>query len=643
MALLRSFYSNFTAGELSPLLSSRVDSDAYKNGLKTLRNYRILSQGGVRRRPGMQRLQTLSNVAFQTEPYIYDENESYILLFSNAKLEVVDVSSPSTIVDTITSCPWTTAMIGSLSVAQSGDTMIIVHPDMAMQKLTRTAVDTFSLSDYDFDHSGAAHYEPFYRFVAEDVTITPQNSNTSSQTFTASASIFSSDWVGEHIQFTDSAGLVVHIEVTGYTSGTEIVGTFSAAIANTNARDTWSEQVFSSRKGYARSVIFHDQRLIFGGSRDLPNHIFFSKVGQFFNFDVGTGLDDESIQVQIAENQVSEIKSMASLRHLIIFTSEQELYVPTVDDRPLTPSTISIKKQTSYGSGNVASVEFDGAIVFLTKSKGAIREFIFSDISQAYAADALTLLAPHLIGSPSNMVSQREASDQAESYLYAVNDDGKMPVFVSIRKEKLQGWAEYSTDGDYKNVVNVNRNVYVVTERTINGSTLTSLELLSNQFHLDCAIKQTNASPTNSWSVSYLPNTEVHVKSGNYSLGSYTTDGSGNITLSDAVTEVEIGINYTPTLTTLPPEFQLANGVSIGQKRRVVRVVLDLNETLDVKTKGTNLLIRRVTDDFSVEPSAVTERKEVYLLGWGKEGTVTLTQDQPLPLTLNGLMLEVEI
>lgn len=643
MALLRSFYSNFTAGELSPLLSSRVDSDAYKNGLKTLRNYRILSQGGVRRRPGMQRLQTLSNVAFQTEPYIYDENESYILLFSNAKLEVVDVSSPSTIVDTITSCPWTTAMIGSLSVAQSGDTMIIVHPDMAMQKLTRTAVDTFSLSDYDFDHSGAAHYEPFYRFVAEDVTITPQNSNTSSQTFTASASIFSSDWVGEHIEFTDSAGLVVHIEVTGYTSGTEIVGTFSAAIANTNARDTWSEQVFSSRKGYARSVIFHDQRLIFGGSRDLPNHIFFSKVGQFFNFDVGTGLDDESIQVQIAENQVSEIKSMASLRHLIIFTSEQELYVPTVDDRPLTPSTISIKKQTSYGSGNVASVEFDGAIVFLTKSKGAIREFIFSDISQAYAADALTLLAPHLIGSPSNMVSQREASDQAESYLYAVNDDGKMPVFVSIRKEKLQGWAEYSTDGDYKNVVNVNRNVYVVTERTINGSTLTSLELLSNQFHLDCAIKQTNASPTNSWSVSYLPNTEVHVKSGNYSLGSYTTDGSGNITLSDAVTEVEIGINYTPTLTTLPPEFQLANGVSIGQKRRVVRVVLDLNETLDVKTKGTNLLIRRVTDDFSVEPSAVTERKEVYLLGWGKEGTVTLTQDQPLPLTLNGLMLEVEI
>jgi len=113
--------------------------------------------------------------------------------------------------------------------------------------------------------------------------------------------------------------------------------------------------------------------------------------------------------------------------------------------------------------------------------------------------------------------------------------------------------------------------------------------------------------------------------------------------VSDAVSSVEIGLNYTPTLTTLPPEFQLQDGISVGQKRRVVRVVMDLNESLNVKTKGTNLLIRRVTDDFSLEPTAVTERREIYLLGWGKDGTVTITQDEPLPLTLNGVMLEVEV
>ena len=102
-------------------------------------------------------------------------------------------------------------------------------------------------------------------------------------------------------------------------------------------------------------------------------------------------------------------------------------------------------------------------------------------------------------------------------------------------------------------------------------------------------------------------------------------------------------MNFTPQITTLPPEFQLEDGVSVGQKRRIVRAVLDLYETLNVKAKGTTILIRSVIDDFSQEPSKVTTRKEVYLLGWSKDGTVTITSDDPLPMSINGILLEVEI
>ena len=240
------------------------------------------------------------------------------------------------------------------------------------------------------------------------------------------------------------------------------------------------------------------------------------------------------------------------------------------------------------------------------------------------------------------MVAQRESSDQVEGYLYAVNSDGHMPVFMSIRKEKLQGWTRYETNGNFKNVTNCNRKVYCIVERTINSSTVTSLELLDNTYHLDMASQQTGSSTT-TWSVSHLPNTQVHVKSGNYSLGQYTTNGSGQITLSEPVTSVEIGLNYTPTIETLPPEFQLQDGISVGQKRRIVRAVLDLHETLSVKAKGTNVLIRSVTDDFSLQPSALTTRKEIYFLGWSDDGKVTISSDEPLPLGLNGILLEVEV
>ena len=177
MALLRSFYTNFTAGELSPLLSSRIDSNAYKNGTKKLRNFRVLSQGGIRRRGGLRYLQELDDLPYQTEPYVYDEDEAYIAIFSNQKVQFVDTSSPTTIASTITSCPWTTAMIGGLRVAQSGDTMIVVHPDMPMQKITRTAVDTFTRAAFAFDSSDDFIHQPYYKFADPAITLTPSNNS----------------------------------------------------------------------------------------------------------------------------------------------------------------------------------------------------------------------------------------------------------------------------------------------------------------------------------------------------------------------------------------------------------------------------------------------------------------------------------
>lgn len=641
MALLRQFTTNFSSGELSPLLSSRVDAEAYRNGAYRLRNVRLKAQGGCTRRPGLRYLQTLVNVPYQTEAYVYDEDEAYILLFHHTKLVIVDISSPTAVLQTITSLPWQTAQIGSLVVSQSGDTMFVTHPSLPTQRITRTSSTNFSVSAYVFDSSAGLSFEPYYKFATSSITLTPSGTS-GSVTLTSSADAFTSAYNGLYIRLVDSASLVRHARITGFTNATTVTVTLSGAIANTNAITDWQEPVFSAIRGYARTVTFHDQRLIFGGSRDLPNFLFMSKIGEFTNFDVGTGADDNSIQIQIAEAQVSEIKAMQSFRFLTIFTSEQELYIPTSENKPLTPSTITVKKQTSFGSGTVQPKEFDGAVVFLTKSKGAIREFIFSDISQAYNSDSITLLSEHIIGTPLAIEAQRESSDQMEGYLYLLNSDGHMPVFMSIRKEKVQGWVRYDTNGTFKNLVNVNRQIYTVVERTINNATVVSLELYQNTYYTDMASQQTG-SATKTWTVAHLPSTAVQVRSGNYSLGTFTTNSSGVVTLDQAVTSVEIGLAYTPEITTLPPEMQLPDGISVGQKRRIVRAVLDLVSTLNVKAGGTRILLRSVTDDFSQEPSAITQRKEVYLLGWSKEGRVTVTQEEPLPMTLNGILLEVEV
>ena len=70
-------------------------------------------------------------------------------------------------------------------------------------------------------------------------------------------------------------------------------------------------------------------------------------------------------------------------------------------------------------------------------------------------SDSITLLSEHIIGTPTAIEAQRESSDQMEGYLYLLNSDGHMPVFMSIRKEKVQGWVRYDTTGNFKNIVNV--------------------------------------------------------------------------------------------------------------------------------------------------------------------------------------------
>ena len=88
------------------------------------------------------------------------------------------------------------------------------------------------------------------------------------------------------------------------------------------------------------------------------------------------------------------------------------------------------------------------------------------------------------------MVSQREVQDQVEAYLYLVNSDGKMSVFMSIRKEQLQGWCEGQHRATSRTWL-TNRQAYSIVERTINSATVTTLELLDNEYHTDAASKQT--------------------------------------------------------------------------------------------------------------------------------------------------------
>ena len=745
MPLLRQFWTNFTGGELDPLLSSRVDTHAYANGAKTLRNLRIMAQGGVKRRPGTKYLATLTGTSFQMEPFVFSDDQTYFFIFTASNLAVYNGATGAS-TTTVGSCPWTSAMIGDLVVAQTANTMIVSHPDLQTQKILRTGASTFTVGNFGFTTKDDLVHQPYHKFEADSLTMNADNTATGSRTITASSSFFTSDHVGMQFRIQGK-----QVSITAVASGTSATGNVREALPNTTPDSDWEEPAMSATRGWARTCCFHSGRLVFGGSRDLPNWVFTSKTAEYFNFDEGEAEDTDSIQVQILEQQVSEITAVISFRHLLVFTDNSEIFSPTTATSPLTPGNVSFRRQTKYGTTRIQPKEFDEAIIFLSKGKKSVREFEYDDIKQAYLSPSISLLSGHLITTPIDLEIQTENDEGQESYAYIVNSDGTLAVYMAMRNEKISSWGKWTTNGKFKNLVSLNGLVYAIVERelplqatctitvsdyanistgseislikndgtaitftsttgtastnefktetnnnttatnlrnTINGHsdfsaavssavvtvtrndvgnnnlTVTSadttrltvtnftggseikyyLEVFDSTLTLDSSETLTSGSATATWTgLDHLDNCPIKIVTGNYSLGDATVDASGGVSTSpDTFTTITAGFDYTPSITTLAPELQIEGGTSAGVFRRVVRTVLDVNESLDVSAEGTKLLIRNVNDDLSTEPDKVTGRKEFWVLGWDRRGEVDITQTEPLPLTLNGVMVELE-
>ena len=90
MTKIVQFQTNFSAGELDPLLKARTDLQQYKNALEEATNVTVQPQGGVRRRDGLKFIHNFgtSFTDFKIIPFEYSTSDSYTLVFVNDRMYV---------------------------------------------------------------------------------------------------------------------------------------------------------------------------------------------------------------------------------------------------------------------------------------------------------------------------------------------------------------------------------------------------------------------------------------------------------------------------------------------------------------------------------------------------------------------------
>lgn len=652
MARFVQLQTNFTTGELDPLLRARVDLDQYGNALEKATNVVIQPQGGLKRRPGTRHLFELPASAangVRLVPFEFSVDDSYMLAFVDERMYVIKdgvlVNDINGTGENYLSTTITASMLDSINFTQSADTMIICHPDLQPVRLLRGATD----ADWEYTTITLGSI-PQYAFTLTITnpagTITP-SAVAGNVTITASDSVFSSSSEGQYINAIPQG----RARIVKFNSATEVEAIMEFPFFNTEAiangnwdLETGYEDVWSNSRGWPLSVTFHEGRLFFGGSRSRPSTVWGSKIGLFFNFKVDEALDDDAVEAILDTNQLNIIVDINSGRDMQVFTTGGEFFVPQAGTDPITPATFIFKAVSRNGMKPGTVVEPLGSgTMFIQRQGKSLNEFLFSDAQLTYVTQRISLLCGHLLKEPKRIALRRATTTDEGDLLFIVNEaDGGMAVFSLLRSQQVVAPSEFLTDGDFLDVGVDVTDVYVATKRVFDGVDKYYMERLEEGLYTDCAF--TGGAASGATGLPHEDKTLDIICDGSVQRSEVVD--SGAVVFQRASTEsFEVGLPMQVVARTMPVEIRLQTGSRIAFKKRLVQINAIVENTQHLNLNGQPVPFRNFDNPLLDDPvPAFTGIKRLDgVRGYSTDITVEVTQTLPLNMTLLALEYKLAV
>ena len=675
MARVWNMQSSFNRGELDPRLVGRKDLQAYYAGAQTAQNVVTLVQGGMRRRNGTEFIREdddgrIFNFSFSTEV-------NYCLLFTNLKMYIFKDGVQQTSINggpnDYLVTPYTLAQVKEIDYIQSADTALLFHGDVYPQEISRTsdtawsigAISLVNIPQYDFNdasstpptsnvqHASFANRNEGDRYkislegILTDEVAYAGDANTNEENIrTALISLLNTGGEGSvavsqtaagEYDITFSADSANDWDLLTFTPIFTKDAGFEVTVTETTPGVARSEDVWSAGRGYPRTAVFHEARLWLGGTTYRPSTLWGSKVNFFFDFNKGKARDDEGIDVTLDTDQVNAITGVFSNRTLQVFTSGGEFSVNT---SPITPSNIAVLPQTNYGTKKVRPVTVDGLTLFVQRTGKSIRNFFFVDENKSYDSASVSVLASHLINDPIELAASRGTSSVDANYVYIVNDDGSMAVYNTLASEDVQGFTNWLTDGEMISIAVVDDTLYTYVKRTIGGADTYFLEREDITLTTDSSASA--ASTDTLTGLSHLEGETIDVIADNAYMGEFVVSG-GSVTIDRTATLITGGINFTPIIESMPLNIPLQNGPNAALPKRIVRAGLELYESNGVLVNGQRIADKTMGLDVFESPVPKTGLERIFLQGWDVSATLTITQDEPVPMQVLAAYLEVSV
>ena len=510
-------------------------------------------------------------------PFVYNVNEAYLIALGNKNIMIY---KDGVLEQIIVASVFTDEIIKDLKYAYKDDTIIFTHPDMQPMRLLRMDAGwnfgAFPLKNIPRNDFGAK------KSTTKTTEITP-SATEGSVVITGSG--FTADMVGQYI---DGGG--GHAKIVDFISATQIRVRTIIPFYTKDKITSWEyisgyEEVWSNKRGWPRACLFVEQRLCFGGSRSLPNTLWFSRLGDYNNFENIGDYDNDAIEWPLLSN--SAIVNMTIQRNMHIFTTAEHFVVP---EGRFTPGKFTTSEMNKNGCFNkIMPAVYENGVLTIERKGRNLYYYGYDDSNGGFAARNASLYFQYT-GVPVDMTVEKNSVKDKGDFLYVLVDTGIMYVQALGLSENINAPCVFETDGKILSVATVADDTYIAVNR--NGDIL--IERIA-----DVRTDSTRRTQCVNGVITDLTDFighRVYVEKDGRAVAK-NVDADGKIKVSFADGQVLVGLPFQYELKSNPIAI---NGRTTSIRKRINRATVECIDTQKIQLNGQVLEGEETYDFFAV-------------------------------------------
>jgi len=414
---------------------------------------------------------------------------------------------------------------------------------------------------------------------------------------------------------------------------------------------------FRGADNYPAAVGYIEQRRCFAGTNNAPQTLWMTNSGTESTFAYSLPSEDtDRISVKVAAREVSSILHIVPLTQLVLLTGSCEYAEYTASGGPITPSSIGIRAQSYIGASTVQPSVINSSLVYCAARGGHVREMGYSWQANGFVTGDLSLRS-------ANLFDLLTIVDQAFSkaplpIVWFVSSNGDLLGLTYVPEQQIGAWHHHDTDGAFESICCVaegsEERLYAVIRRIVNGQMVRYVERMASRlvgaledcFFVDAGSTYTGTPATTISGLDWLEGKTVAVLAdGAVQNQKIVVDGA--ITLDHAASVVQVGLPYVSDLQTLPPTLQV-DGFGQGRQLNVNKVWIRLFQSSGIFAGPSSDLLteykQRTTEVYGAPPDLQSGQAEITLMPqWNDNGQILLRQENPLPLTVVAVTMEMAI